>query len=49
VWGEDDQIAPVALAARWPGEHVIVPGAGHLAEWDAPDAVAGALEAFLRD
>jgi pimeloyl-ACP methyl ester carboxylesterase len=49
VWGEDDQIAPAALLARWPGEHVTVPGAGHLAEWDSPAPVAAALEAFLGD
>jgi pimeloyl-ACP methyl ester carboxylesterase len=47
VWGEDDRIAPVAYAERWPGETVIVPGAGHLVEWDAPDAVAAALLRFL--
>jgi pimeloyl-ACP methyl ester carboxylesterase len=47
VWGEADGINPVALLDRWPGEHVVVPGAGHLAEWDAPDAVGAALVSFL--
>ena len=47
VWGEADVVAPVEYASRWPGERVLVPGAGHLVEWDAPDAVAGALQAFF--
>ena len=49
MWGEEDRIAPVTLAERWPlDDTVIVPDAGHLLEWDAPDRVAGALRAFLQ-
>lgn len=48
LWGEADRIAPVALAGRWPADdRVLVPGAGHLVEWDAPEQVAGALQKFL--
>ena len=48
LWGEEDRIVPVALAERWkPAELVVVPGAGHLLEWDAPDAVATELARFL--
>jgi pimeloyl-ACP methyl ester carboxylesterase len=49
VWGSDDAVVPVAVAERWPlDETVVLPGAGHMVEWDAPDAVAEALGAFLR-
>jgi pimeloyl-ACP methyl ester carboxylesterase len=50
VWGEDDRIAPVETAVHWPATEplVTVPGAGHLVEWDAPEAVASALSSFLR-
>ena len=48
VWGADDAVVPVAVADRWPlDETVVVPGAGHMVEWDAPDAVAEVLAAFL--
>jgi pimeloyl-ACP methyl ester carboxylesterase len=48
VWGSDDAVVPVASAERWPtDETVVVPGAGHMVEWDAPAAVAEALGAFL--
>jgi pimeloyl-ACP methyl ester carboxylesterase len=51
LWGADDKIAPVSLAARWARDRapVIVRDAGHLLEWDAPDVVADELSAFLRD
>lgn len=50
LWGAEDRIAPPALASHWPAtERVVVPGAGHLLEWDAPDAVADALIRFLDD
>jgi pimeloyl-ACP methyl ester carboxylesterase len=48
VWGADDRVAPVGYADRWPGEKVVVPDAGHLVEWDAPDAVGAVLTSFLR-
>jgi pimeloyl-ACP methyl ester carboxylesterase len=48
LWGADDAVLPVAVADHWPLEDtVVVPGAGHMVEWDAPDAVAEALGAFL--
>ena len=47
IWGADDAIAPVSYLERWTealpnvaGAHT-VPGAGHLVDWDQPDAVAG--------
>ncbi len=46
VWGSDDRVIPVSYLERFAnalpnvvGTHV-VSGAGHLVEWDAPDAVA---------
>jgi pimeloyl-ACP methyl ester carboxylesterase len=48
VWGADDAVVPVAVAEHWPlDETVVVPDAGHMVEWDAPDAVAEVLAAFL--
>lgn len=48
VWGEEDRVAPIALAEQWGlGKAVAVPGAGHMVEWDRPDEVAAALRAFL--
>ena len=39
---------PVDMAKHWPlDETVVIPGAGHMVEWDAPDAVADALRGFL--
>jgi pimeloyl-ACP methyl ester carboxylesterase len=55
VWGERDAIVPPSYAKRFAsaisGEaHVrILPGAGHAAEFDAPDALAAAIEEFLGD
>ncbi len=46
LWGAADQIVPVGTAAAW-GEHRVIDGAGHLLEWDQPDAVAAALRSFL--
>lgn len=51
LWGEEDELLPAATSARWaeaggfPVE--VVSGAGHLLEWDAPDAVGDRLVAFL--
>jgi pimeloyl-ACP methyl ester carboxylesterase len=49
LWGGEDRVAPPHLAARWArgSEPVVVPGAGHLLEWDAPDAVSDQLLRFL--
>ena len=48
IWGDDDRVAPVALADRWPAtDRLRVPGAGHMVEWDAPSAVAAALAGFV--
>jgi pimeloyl-ACP methyl ester carboxylesterase len=51
LWGEEDELLPVATSARWaaagrlPVE--VVPGAGHLLEWDAPGEVGTRLADFL--
>lgn len=48
VWGGDDKVIPVEVAKHWPlDDTVVVPGAGHMVEWDAPDAVSEALRKFL--
>jgi pimeloyl-ACP methyl ester carboxylesterase len=51
LWGSDDKIAPPSLAAHWARdrEAVIVAGAGHMLEWDAPSLVAERLHAFLSE
>jgi pimeloyl-ACP methyl ester carboxylesterase len=46
LWGDQDEILPPGRIDRWGGGTVIA-GAGHLAEWDAPDAVAAALKTLL--
>jgi pimeloyl-ACP methyl ester carboxylesterase len=49
LWGEKDRVVPrsyakyFAEAMKAKTEHKIIPGAGHLAELDAPDAVAAAV------
>jgi pimeloyl-ACP methyl ester carboxylesterase len=46
VWGAEDRLNPPSYldryAARLPNvvDRVVVPGAGHLVEWDTPDVVA---------
>jgi pimeloyl-ACP methyl ester carboxylesterase len=53
IWGEQDRIMPRSYAARiatalaGPSETRIIPGAGHLAELDQPDAVAGAILSWV--
>lgn len=47
MWGDLDEISPVGNSAAWGGAQ-IVPGAGHLLEWDAPDVVAAAVLEFLK-
>ena len=55
IWGEADRVVPFGYARRYAdliaGETRIerVPGAGHLAELDAPDEVARRVLAFLDD
>ncbi len=50
IWGEEDRVMPQGYAARFASgigaamtEIRVVPGAGHLAELDQPDAVARAV------
>lgn len=47
MWGDLDEISPVGNSTAW-GSAQIVPGAGHLLEWDAPDVVAAIVLEFLR-
>lgn len=46
LWGDLDEINPVANATAWGGAQVLT-GAGHLLEWDAPDVVAALVLDFL--
>jgi pimeloyl-ACP methyl ester carboxylesterase len=53
LWGEDDEWIPIErgreLHAMIPGsEFISVPGAGHLVQEDAPEAIAFHLQAFLK-
>jgi pimeloyl-ACP methyl ester carboxylesterase len=53
LWGEDDEWIPIErgreLHAMIPGSQFIsVPGAGHLVQEDAPEAIAFHLQRFLR-
>ncbi len=47
MWGDLDEPIPVSTSARWGSDVQVVPGAGHLLEWDAPEAVTAALRTFL--
>jgi pimeloyl-ACP methyl ester carboxylesterase len=48
LWGAEDRVAPAGLADRWPADsRAVIPGAGHLMEWDAPDQVGGKIRDFL--
>ncbi len=47
LWGELDEVLPVAVARRWSDDTHVIAGAGHLAEWDAPDEVAAAVVRFI--
>jgi pimeloyl-ACP methyl ester carboxylesterase len=51
LWGRDDRITPSHVSSRWArrSDPVIVDGAGHLLEWDAPEVVSGHLLAFLAE
>lgn len=46
LWGGQDELLPPGLGELWGGATVI-DGAGHLIEWDAPEAVAAELSAFF--
>lgn len=53
IWGEKDQQFPLEYAQRLHREIaesrlVIIPGAGHLILFDAPEAVASALSDFIK-
>ena len=53
LWGKDDALLPLSYAERFaeaisgPVEIATIPGAGHLAEIDAPDATAKRIAQFL--
>ncbi|MFQ5697120.1 MAG: alpha/beta fold hydrolase [Myxococcota bacterium] len=53
IWGAEDRVVPASYAKRFadaiagPTQVRSIAGAGHLAEIDAPDEVAAAIEAFL--
>lgn len=46
MWGDLDELRPVATSVRW-GNVEVIPGAGHLLEWDTPDEVTARLRSFL--
>ena len=54
LWGEKDRIMPRSYAQRFAdgisgkSEIKVIPGAGHLAELDQPDAAAAAILAWMR-
>lgn len=54
IWGADDRVIPPAYAAKFADgisgktKVVTIPDAGHKVEFDAPDAVADAIVAFLK-
>ena len=50
--GAEDRLTPPKYAAflreRLPGDGIlVVPGAGHMVTWEAPDEVAGAAASLL--
>ena len=55
VWGERDAVVPASYAKRFAAgisggtQTRIVPGAGHAVDFDAPEELAAAIEAFLGD
>lgn len=52
IAGAEDALVPAAetqrLSSALGGEHVVVPGAGHLVAMEAPDAVNATLDGLLR-
>jgi pimeloyl-ACP methyl ester carboxylesterase len=52
LWGDQDELLPVAVSAAWATRDIpvtVVPGGGHLLEWDTPDEVASRLLTFLAE
>jgi len=55
IWGEQDAIVPASYAKRFAAgisagaQMRILPGAGHAVDFDAPEELAAAIEAFLGD
>jgi len=51
LWGDADPVLPVTQArAIWPGaKTVLVPGAGHMLIEEAPDTLAAAIMAAVRE
>jgi pimeloyl-ACP methyl ester carboxylesterase len=52
VWGDDDRLVPVEIGRRLAqlipdAQLVAIPGAGHQAMWEAPDAFSAAVLRFL--
>jgi pimeloyl-ACP methyl ester carboxylesterase len=49
LWGGDDRVTPSHVSSRWArqAEPIVVSGAGHLLEWDAPEVVSGHLLTWL--
>jgi pimeloyl-ACP methyl ester carboxylesterase len=50
LWGDQDELLPVGVSEAWAARGVpseVVPGAGHLLEWDEPDGVGTRLVEFL--
>jgi pimeloyl-ACP methyl ester carboxylesterase len=50
LWGDQDELLPVGVSEAWAARGVpveVVPGAGHLLEWDEPDGVGARLVEFL--
>jgi pimeloyl-ACP methyl ester carboxylesterase len=50
LWGDQDELLPVGTSALWSRGGVpveVVPGAGHLLEWDAPEEVGVRLVEHL--
>lgn len=52
LWGGLDELLPVGTSDAWAAHGLtveVVPGAGHLMEWDEPDGVAQLLQGFLTE
>jgi pimeloyl-ACP methyl ester carboxylesterase len=50
LWGDQDELLPPPVSAAWAAGGLpveVVPGAGHLVEWDAPEEVGSRLVEFL--
>jgi pimeloyl-ACP methyl ester carboxylesterase len=50
LWGDQDELLPVGVSAVWAAAGIpvdVVAGAGHLMEWDAPEAVTARVRRFL--